>query len=68
MILKQGDSCRLKVKKDASTRSFFRVVTENGEEFKLRKFKFQENQAIYRYHNKQEDKPWKLCCYILILH
>ena len=48
-VLNQGESYRLEVIKEASARNFFKVRTPDGQEFKLRKFKFQEKQAIPDY-------------------
>lgn len=47
--LKEGMSCKLEVIKEASLRSFYKVRTSDGQEFNLKKFKFQENDDIPDY-------------------
>jgi len=44
--LKQGHSYRFEVLKDRSSRKFYKIQTDDGVEFSLQKFKFQQNQPI----------------------
>ncbi|MCH5229934.1 MAG: ATP-binding protein [Muribaculaceae bacterium] len=55
--LKQGSSYAFKIIKDQSQNKFFRVKTDDGEEFKILKFKFQQNQPL----------PEEIQCYVKTL-
>ncbi|MCH5227510.1 MAG: ATP-binding protein [Muribaculaceae bacterium] len=56
--LKQGGSYSFKILKEQSQNKFFRVKTDDGEEFKILKFKFQLNQTI----------PDEIQCYVKSLY
>ena len=56
--LKQGGSYKFKVIKEQSHNRFFRVKTDDGEEFKILKFKFQLNQPV----------PDEIQCYVKSLY
>lgn len=56
--LKQGSSYSFKLIKEQSQNKFFRVKTDDGEEFKILKFKFQLNQTL----------PDEIQCYVKSLY
>lgn len=56
--LKQGGSYLFKIIKEQSQNKFFRVKTDDGEEFKILKFKFQQNQPL----------PEEIQCYVKSLY
>ena len=56
--LKQGGSYSFKLIKEQSQNKFYRVKTDDGEEFKILKFKFQQNQPL----------PDELQCYVKSLY
>ena len=56
--LKQGYSYSFKLIKEQSQNKFFRVRTDDGEEFKILKFKFQQNQPL----------PEEIQCYVKSLY
>lgn len=56
--LKQGGSYSFKIIKEHSQNKFFRIKTDDGEEFKILKFKFQQNQPL----------PDELQCYVKSLY
>ncbi|MCH5241667.1 MAG: ATP-binding protein [Muribaculaceae bacterium] len=56
--LKQGGSYSFKLIKEQSQNKFFRVKTDDGEEFKILKFKFQHNQPL----------PDEIQCYVKSLY
>lgn len=56
--LKQGGSYSFKLIKEQSQNKFFRVRTDDGEEFKILKFKFQQNQIL----------PDEIQCYVKSLY
>ena len=56
--LKQGGSYSFKLIKEQSQNKFFRVKTEDGEEFKILKYKFQQNQPL----------PDEIQCYVKSLY
>ena len=56
--LKQGGSYSFKLIKEQSQSKFFRVKTDDGEEFKILKFKFQQDQPL----------PDEIQCYVKSLY
>ena len=56
--LKQGSSYTFKLIKEHSQNKFFKVQTDDGEEFKILKFKFQQNQPL----------PDEIQCYVKSLY
>lgn len=56
--LRQGGSYPFKLIKEQSQKKFFRVRTDDGEEFKIQKFKFQQNQPL----------PDEIQCYVKSLY
>ena len=56
--LKQGGSYTFKIIKELSQNKFFRVNTDDGVEFKILKFKFQQNQPV----------PDEIQCYVKSLY
>ena len=56
--LKQGGTYSFKIIKEQSQNKFFRVKTDDGEEFKILKFKFQYNQPV----------PDEIQCYVKSLY
>ncbi|MCH5240125.1 MAG: ATP-binding protein [Muribaculaceae bacterium] len=56
--LKQGNSYLFKLIKEQSLNKFFRVKTDDGQEFKILKFKFQQNQPL----------PDEIQCYVKSLY
>lgn len=56
--LKQGGSYSFKLIKEQSQNKFFRVKTDDGKEFKILKFKFQQNQIL----------PDEIQCYVKSLY